>query len=364
MNIGIDARAAAEVPAGRGRVVREVLRGLAALPGDHAYTLYCRRPDLGLELDARFTWREIGLPDPFWHVMAGRAASRSCDVFFSTNSYLTAWFTRIPSVTLVYDLVAFVEGASPQRRARAIERATIRRGLRRASALVCISHATERDLLERFPEAAGKTVVVHLGGNPALARSLDAGALDQVRARYGLEEPFVLSTGTLEPRKNLPRLIEAFAGLPGELRDAHRLVLVGPKGWEMDETLRGASASPDLVKLLGFVPDEDLAALYRLCTVFCYPSLYEGFGLPLLEALEGGAPAITSSVSSLPEVGGDAVRYVDPRDVGEIRAALEELLTSETLRAELAARGREQAARFGWERTAREMLDVLVGSAR
>src|SRR5439155_10747587 len=158
-------------------------------------------------------------------------------------------------------------------------------------------------LTRRFSGIESKSSVVPLAASETLTTEVPA---DEVRRRYGLEQPFVLSTGTLEPRKNLQRLIEAFARLPDELRRKHLLVLVGPRGWEESEIVRQAEAEG--VRLLGHVPDEDLGALYRLCTVFCYPSLYEGFGLPVLEAMQAGAPVVTSNVSSLPEVGGDAAR--------------------------------------------------------
>jgi glycosyltransferase involved in cell wall biosynthesis len=142
------------------------------------------------------------------------------------------------------------------------------------------------------------------------------------------------------------------------VRAEHPLVVVGPRGWEVDELLRSIAGADD-VRLLGFVPDEDLAGLYELCTVFAYPSLYEGFGLPVLEAMQSGAPVVTSNVSSLPEVGGDAVRYVDPRSVQEIREAVLELLESPARRADLARRGRARAAGFSWDRAGVETLTVL-----
>jgi glycosyltransferase involved in cell wall biosynthesis len=363
MKIGIDARAAAEEKAGRGRVARELLETLARLGDAHEFVLYCRRPAPELRLDERFRWRSVSLPDPLWHLRTALDASRTCDVFFSTDSYLTTWFTRVPVVQLVYDLIAFVPGANSQRRASMIERATIRRALRRARGLICISRATERDLLARFPEARGKTVVIPLAASTRFARRRTTEELEGVRRRYGLERPFVLLTATLEPRKNLPRLIEAFAALPPSLRDEHELVLVGPDGWEMEETLRSARLRAGLVKRLGYVPDDDLGALYQLCTVFCYPSLYEGFGLPLLEAMRAGAAAITSNVSSLPEVGGEGARYVNPLDVGDIRDALEELLAADEKRAALRERGRTLSARFAWEKSARAVLDRLAASA-
>jgi glycosyltransferase involved in cell wall biosynthesis len=355
LRIGIDARAAAEVPAGRGRYTRELLR---ALPRAHDYVLYAREPWDGVD---DLEWRLIDAPDPLWHVRTARAASRECDVLLSTNSYLTAWFTRVPTVCAVMDLIAWLPEMNPQRRAAVIEKATIRPALRRAAALACISEATKRDLVERFPAARGKSVAIPLAASPELFLQPSATELDEVRERLRLPDEFVLATGTLEPRKNLPRLIQAHAALGA---DAPPLVLAGPPGWQLEEALAGASDRPAAVRLLGYVSEGDLRALYRLCTVFGYPSLYEGFGLPLLEAMACGAPCLTSDVSSLPEVGGDAVMYADPLSVESIRSGLERLLSSEAERRRLGLAAIERAHGFSWERTARETLDVLERAAQ
>jgi len=357
--IGIDARAASEEPAGRGRVVREVLSALGQRDDPVRYVLYARTPH-DAELDERFSWHCRRLPDPIWHLWAATAASRECDVFLSTNSYLTPWFLRIPAAVIVYDLVAFREGAAAQRRAARIERATIKRGLRRSEAVVCISEATRRDLTERFPWVERRTSVLPLAADPRFARRLPEAELRPVLARSGPGDRFILAAGTLEPRKNLVRVIEAHAALPAVLREAHPLVLVGPRGWESDEIVARAGVDERLVRILGHVPDEDLAVLYQACTVFAYPSLYEGFGLPLLEAMAAGAACITSNVSSLPEVGGDAVVYVDPLSVEEITGALERLLTSDETRADLGERAAQRAASFSWDRTAAGLLERLL----
>lgn len=356
--IGIDARAAAEVPAGRGRFVRELLRSLARRNDPYEYVLYARAPWTEVELDERFRWQLTDASEPLWNTRVGLRAHRTSDVFFSVNSYLTAWFTRVPTALNVFDMIAWEAPESAQRRAALIERATIRPALRRAAHVFCNSASTLGDLTRRFPGVESRSSVVPLAAGEALAPEVPA---DEVRHRYGLEQPFVLSTGTIEPRKNLRRLIEAFGGLPDEVRRQHLLVLVGPRGWKDSEIVRHAEAKS--VRILGHVPDEDLAALYRLCTVFCYPSLYEGFGLPVLEAMQAGAPVVTSGVSSLPEVGGDAARYVDPKSTDEIRDALAGLLASEPERRGLTERGRAQAERFSWERTATGMLDQLAALA-
>jgi len=363
LTIGLDARAAAEVPAGGGRVVRELLAALAERDDPHAYRLYCRVPG-ELELDERFLWEVAGLPDPLWHAAAAWRASRECDVFLSTNSYLTAWMLRIPSAIVVYDLIAFVPGARAQRRAGRIERATLGPAVRRAAAILCISQATRQDLVARRPDAAAKCDVVHVAAHRRFARALSEGEREAARSRLDLPPSYVLSVGTLEPRKNLARLVEAHTRLPADLRAAHPLLLVGPPGWEVEDLLARLATGADHVRVLGFVSDEDLVALYAMCSAFCYPSLYEGFGMPVLEAMQAGAPTITSSVSSLPEVGGDAVRYVDPRRVESIEDGLREVLGSEELRERLRRAGRARAAGYSWDRTAAEALAVLERISR
>jgi glycosyltransferase involved in cell wall biosynthesis len=357
--VGIDARAAAEVPAGRGRVVRELLPALEELDTPHRFQLFCRTPWEEVNLGPRFRWVTVPLPDPLWHAATAVRASRSCDVFFSTNSYLTAWGLLIPSAVLVHDLIAFVPSARAQTRAARIERATASLAIRRAARLVCNSRSTETDLVRFFPRAAGKTAVLPFAANGRFHKPPVGSELAELTRRYGVEPgAYVLASGTLEPRKNLVRLIHAHARLPQALRWQHPLLIVGPRGWEEEELMRVAAGASE-VRLAGFVPDADLAGLYAGCSVFCYPSLYEGFGLPVLEAMAAGAPVVTSQVSSLPEVGGDAVAYVSPEDEDSIEAVLERLLRSPEARAELSERGRARAAEYSWERTARQALEEL-----
>jgi alpha-1,3-rhamnosyl/mannosyltransferase len=363
LRIGIDARAAAEVPAGRGRFVRELLRALAKRDEPYEYVLYAREAWPEAELDERFRWELLPTPDPLWNVRVGRAAHRESDVFFSINSYLTAWFTRVPTALNVFDMIAWEAPESAQRRAARIERATIRRALGRAARVFCNSSSTLDDLLARFPVAAQKCTVVELAASETFARARSDQEVADVSERYGLDRPFVLSTGTLEPRKNLRRLIRAFAALPDAVRAEHLLVLVGPRGWDDDQIVQLAGAHSDQVRILGQISDSDLACLYSSCSVFCYPSLYEGFGLPVLEAMQSGAAVITSDRSSLPEVGGDGARYVDPTSETSIRTGLAELLTNDEDRAGLGERARRRAREFSWDRTAAEVLTQLTALA-
>jgi alpha-1,3-rhamnosyl/mannosyltransferase len=357
--VGIDARAAAEVPAGRGRVVRELLRALAAREDDgHRYILYAREVWDGAELDERFQWRLIGARDPWWHLSAARAANHECSVFLSSNSYLTICFLRIPAVPIVYDLTTFAPSMRPKRRSTLIERATLGIAMRRSTAVLAISRATADTLIERFHAAAGKTVVAVLGVAPTLD--------DGVQAAEAAELPppgFVLAVGTLEPRKNLPRLVAAYSSLEAGMQARHPLVVVGELGWQAGETLSALRSLDGNCRMLGYVSDAALAELYRRCYVFCYPSLGEGFGLPVLEAMASGAAVVTSEISSLPEVGGDAVEYVDPYRVASIAGGLWRVLSDEPHRAELARRARARAEEFSWERFAKIALETLDDAA-
>ncbi|MFN0027877.1 MAG: glycosyltransferase family 4 protein, partial [Acidimicrobiales bacterium] len=213
-----------------------------------------------------------------------------------------------------------------------------------ADLLLCPSTATIEDCLAAgFPGA--KLRLVPLGVAPV---EVDPAVAAEVLARYGLDRPFVLSVGTLEPRKNLPALVEAFARLGRADVD---LVLVGAAGWKtkVEDLVRPLG---ERVRVLGFVPDVDRDALYASAAVFCYPSLFEGFGLPVLEAMAAGAAVITSAGIATAEAAGDAAVLVDPHDVAALSAALGELLADPAAAAELRAAGRARAAAFTWDRSA------------
>jgi glycosyltransferase involved in cell wall biosynthesis len=357
MRVALDARAAAEVPAGRGRYVRELIKGLARTDADHDYMLYARERWSGAILDERFRWRLVGAPGLSWPLAVGREMSRSAEVALACTSYAITAPWRIPGAAIVWDFAPF-DRSLRLPRGSLLERLTLPIALRRCDALIAISEATRRELHQRFPRARADVTVAHPAADERF--SPEPVARDEaVLAHYGLRRPYVLVTGTVEPRKNLPRLIEAFAGLEEGVRRDWTLVVAGAAGWATDRTFAAVAAHGDLVQSIGYVPDEELSCLYRQAEVFCYPSLYEGFGIPVLEAMQSGTAVLTSSVSSMPEVGGPAARYADPRDVGDIRRGLLELLTDPELRRRCAAAGLVQAGSFDWGRTARCVLSVL-----
>jgi glycosyltransferase involved in cell wall biosynthesis len=357
LTIGIDARAATEVAGGRGRFVRELLSAFSRRDDDARYLCYARARWDG-PLDERFQWRLIRARDPWWHVLTAHAANSECRVFLSSNSYLTAWMLRIPAVLVIYDMVAFDRAHRPNRRSAAIERLTLGFAVRRARAYVAISRATAADFVRRFPAADGCVTVAPLGVAGTLALAPEPSEATTLPA-----PGFVLAVGTLEPRKNLPRLVSAYRLLEERLQREHPLVVVGEIGWDAEETIGSLDSLGERCVKLGHVSDAALAELYRRCGVFCYPSLYEGFGLPVLEAMAAGAAVVTSDVSSLPEVGGEAVEYADPRDPASIAAALRRVLGSPDRRAQLGAAARTRAAQFDWTRTAEIVQRVLHDAA-
>jgi glycosyltransferase involved in cell wall biosynthesis len=362
MRIAIDARAAAEVPAGRGRYVRELLAGLARLEVEHEYVLYARKRWEDASLDARFQWRTPSAPGVSWPLLAGAQMSRSADVGLACTSYAMTLPWRIPGAAIVWDFAPFQRSLRTPR-GSLLERITLPIALRRCKRLIAISEATREELETRFPRARSKATVAHPAADAHFTPEPQAGE-EAVLARHGLQRPFVLVCGTLEPRKNLPRLIEAFAGVDESVRGGWTLALAGAAGWETDSTFASVSAHAGLVRSLGYVPEQDLACLYRQAEVFCYVSLYEGFGIPVLEAMQSGTPVLTSSLSSMPEVGGEAARYADPFDVADIRRALSELLRDDGLRMRCSVAGIARAAQFDWTATAQVVLTTLERLAR
>lgn len=247
--------------------------------------------------------------------------------------------------------------------------ARIDRTLETASRIIAVSDSTRRDLLELYPVEPDRVAVIPHGVDGRVFHAVSREDVDLVRRRFGIAGPYLLSLGGIEPRKNLPNLVRAFALLPAELRPT--LVLAGgsvewnPEG--RDALRHALSELPgqagERVVLTGYVGEREKVALLSGAEALVYPSLYEGFGLPVLEAMACGAPVVTSDVSALPEVAGEAALLVDPRDPTAIASAIERILREEDLRRDLVARGLARAARYTWEETARRTAALLHQAA-
>lgn len=302
-------------------------------------------------------WNRLRVPLPADRVVGG------ADVVHAPDFVLPP-LARARSVVTIHDLSFLVvpEASDPGNRAYLSHQ--VPRAARRASLVVAVSEATRRDVIERLGIAPGRVVTVPNGVDPHF-RSLSYDEITPLapalRARLGLPPRFLLHVGTIEPRKNLVRLIHAYARLVAHGRDAeHDLVLAGRPGW-MYESVYQAAAHSGLARrihFLNYVPERDLPMLYNLATVFVYPSLYEGFGLPVIEAMACGTPVLTARTPALVEISGTAAMLIDPRAEETITAALELLLENPAMLAHLHTVGLQQAARYPWTASANQMIGV------
>jgi glycosyltransferase involved in cell wall biosynthesis len=242
---------------------------------------------------------------------------------------------------------------------RLMYRAGLARAVRDADAIITPSRHTAEDLVRHTRTAAGRIHVVPLAASPPSATA----DVEETLGRLKVRSPYVLFVGTLEPRKNLVRLVRAYRRLAS--RGApHALVMAGPMGWHHQALLRElALEAPGEIVLTGTTSPQDLDALYRGAALFVYPSLYEGFGLPVLEAMARGVPCVASIASSLPEVAGEAALPVDPRSVGALAEAMERIINDRDLTIRLGQAGVARASRFSWEDTARRTLEVYKSAS-
>jgi glycosyltransferase involved in cell wall biosynthesis len=365
MRFYVDVSAAVHSRAGLGRYAESLARHLIADAGaQQDYALFYNRdrtvrPLPGLEdVPARTVragykpWRMAVLLGQWTRLGFNRLVPDAA--LFHATEHLLMPLLGVPTVLTVHDLIFRRFPRYHKRLNYWYLNLAMPLYVRRADAIITVSECSRRDLMAAYGVPPEKVTVVY----EAAASNFDPPSADEVarvRARYGLPERFLLTVGTIEPRKNLSRLLTAFESLVWQgLVDAW--VIVGQRGWLYDDFLARLEASPcrERIALTGFVPDEDLPAFNAAATVAVLPSLYEGFGLPVLEAMACGAPVVCSSASSLPEFGGEAARYFDPTDTEAMAAALAEVLADEALHAEMRCQGFQQVSRFSWRRAAQE----------
>jgi len=356
MRIGIDARITYYTRGGISHYVLSLLRALAALDSQTSYcVLYSRKQHRPPEGAPNFAAVPCWTPSHHrlerWALGAEIARLR-LELLHSPDFIPPAWGYR-HSVITVHDLNFLYDARFLSAESRRYYNGQIAWAVQRADAILADSQATRADLVARLGVAADKVTVAHLAPGPAF-RPLPAHEVAQVCERYGLVPGYILFVGTLEPRKNVPGLLHAYRLLLDAERTDARLVIVGARGW-LAEPLEAEVQRLRLerrVHLLHGVPDADLPALYNGAAVLALPSFYEGFGLPVLEAMACGTPVVAANRTSLPEVVADAGLLVDPEDDGQIARALAQALNDAALRARLRAAGLARAAQFTWERTA------------
>lgn len=366
MRLGFDATALPPQPFGAANYIINLAQGLLRVDTANEYIIFTKPQHAAFFDSTRAHLALCVLPSPLLRVVWEQTAlpilarQHRLDLLHSPH-YTMPLAKPCRAVVTFHDLTFFLYPEMHLLYKRIFFRTMMPLAARRADALIAISHSTRADLTRILGIAPSKVETIPYGIAPHFQPVTDWRALDAFCARYHLSRPFVLYVGNLEPRKNLPTLVRAFAplvraGLP------HTLVMAGSRGWK-DAPIFATIQELGLtsrVHFPGYIPQSELPMLYSAADLFVYPSFYEGFGLPVLEAMACGVPVITSNISSMPEVAGDAAVLVDPAAVDALANAMHHLLTDSVLRATLAAKGLARAREFSWERAAQATLSLYT----
>lgn len=366
MHIAIDAHTVGTGLAGNETYAANLVEALAEVDAENRYTVYVTREEAERRFSGR--WPRVGVRKTLPHTPLVRipltlsAELRRRPVDLLHVQYTAPPFAPCPVVATVHDLSFEHLPKTFKRRSRLQLRLTVRRTARAAAHVIAPSEFTRRDLVKSYGLDPARVSVIPLAAAPHFRPVEDAAEVGRVRALYGLGGDYILAVGSIQPRKNLARLVRAYADLRRERGKSNlpQLVLVGRRAWLYGETLRavGESGAADSIILTGYVSEGDLPALYAGALCFAYPSFFEGFGLPPLEAMRCGTPVLAGDRTSLPEVVGDAGLLVDPFDTGALAHGLARLVDDGALRAELRERGLDRARSFDWRHTARMTLEV------
>jgi len=365
MRVAIDARKLHDF--GIGTYIRNLLRQLAHLDRDTEYVLLCQQGDLGVAAELGENFRSVLEPSPNYsfreQIHVPWVLMRERPALFHAPHYVLPIAVRCRSVVTIHDCIHLrFPQYLPNRAAYAYAGAAMWAAAHRSDCILTVSEASKRDILHYFNVAPEKIVVVHNAFDARFSVAPGEEDVARVRERYQLDQRFVLYVGNIKPHKNLVRLIEAFDELRrGELEDL-KLLIIGDEISKLP-ALRLAVHKHKLhkhVRFLGYLSDDMLAVLYRLAALFVFPSLYEGFGLPPLEAMASGTPVVTSNLSSLPEVTGDAAILIDPSSVDSIVDGMRRVLTNPALAAEMRRKGLRRAREFSWERSVDKIRAVYT----
>jgi glycosyltransferase involved in cell wall biosynthesis len=367
--IGFDVTALAfGYHSGVGRYTRQLLAALIDRHDGHRYALLANKPVTGAlpsgAID-RIQRRTVNRTWWLQFVAPRTIAQLQPEVCHFTN-VVAPLNAPCPIVVTIHDAAILMNPQWQPLKSLLAVRAFLPQVARRADAIITVSHSARRDLISYLRLPPEKVRVVYEAAAPHYRPIENATEIDRVQRHYELHKPFALYVGTIEPRKNLDRLVQAFARVQTIDRD-QQLILIGQQGWKYQAVLKQIEdlGLQNRVRLLGYVPDEDLPAIYTLANFSVYPSLYEGFGLPIIESMACGTPVLTSDRSSMAELGADAALLIDPLQVDSLADGWQRLLTDAALHAKLRAAGLRRAAEFSWSRAAAETVEVYasIGSS-
>lgn len=358
MNIAIDAREYRENSAGKGRYVKEVIKALAKLDYENNYILLTDSSD-SPDVGNNFKWVNVPQSIKMYFSIDKILKQNNVDLLFSPTSFLAPLFTGVKSIIVVHDLAVFLEPrAKPSPKTRIIEKIGLPLALEKSQKIISVSQTTKNDLVRHFKISENKIFVVPNAPFNTKVKPINC---PETLRKYQLNNGYLLFVGTLEPRKNIFNLISAYANLPIPLKEEYPLVLAGKRGWninKLDFLIDRLNLNKYIIEL-GFIPDEELDCLYSGATIFIYPSWYEGFGLPVLEAMQRGTPVITSTAPALVEISQKSALHIEPSDVGGLTDAIQKLLENKNSRTKLSIAGLEQVKKYSWENTARSIIDIM-----
>lgn len=373
MRIAIDAHSVGAKLGGNESYAVNLIEALAQIDEANEYTLYVTTAEAHDRFHQR--WPNFKVRTTLPHTPLIRipltlsAELRKHPVDVLHVQFTAPPFCPCPVVVSIHDLSFEHLPHTFHRRSRMQLRLTVRNSAKRAARILTLSEHTRSDIIDTYGIEPSRITAIPLAAPRHFNPVEDNRELQRVRHNYGIDGKYILSVGSIQPRKNLARLVNAYASLRGKYAENElpKLVLVGKRAWLYGETLRALEQTglARSVILTGYVPESDLPALYSGALCFVYPSYFEGFGLPPLEAMKCGAPVIVGNQTSLPEVVGNAALKVDPFDVTAIAGAIENLINDSDLRRELSVKGRSRAEEFDWQETARRTLQIYqqVGNA-
>ena len=366
MRIGIDARPLAKRRTGIGNYVFNVLKELKEIDSENEYFLYSNKAfSLPFEEDER--WHKCIYPSrigTLWYCICLPQILRKdgIDTFWGTQHVLPFGNRSIMYLLTVHDLAMYYFPKAAAGYNYIVNRLLLPYSVHKADNIIAVSISTQNDLINKLGTDERKISVIYEAADKRFMPADIASAKKKAAAKYGINEDYILYLGTLEPRKNVPLLLEAYKKYMDMNLSGHRLVLAGGRGWKYEEIFRLADRLDLSKKVIfpGYVEDEDLTDLYSAASLFVFPSKYEGFGLPVLEAMSCSIPVITSNVSSLPEVAGQAAILTDPEDPDMLAANIRSVLTDEKLQMELKAKGIRQSGKFSWQDCAMGVYRLLM----
>lgn len=376
MKIAIDASKAVNESAGIARYTQEIIKNLSRLYPKDKFFLYFNflrgKEEKNKKIESLVAGQD-NINYKIYPIMGylkerlfnfsfpiTKSWVKNCDVVHATEFLSFDNGLKIPQVLTVHDLTMIKfpthRGKEAIRHGKILKKACLN-----ANQIISVSHSTKKDLIDLFDINPDKISVIHLGANKNFRRLQNQNESKKALLKYKINFPFILFLGTVEPRKNIKNLLLAFEKFSenSQFKDA-RLIIIGKKGWNSEEifTTHDSLKFKNKVLFLDFVPNEDIIHFYNQAILFCFPSLYEGFGFPILEAMACGCPVLTSNISSLPEVGGNAAYYINPQNIKEIADAMQKILVDNIMRENMVKLGIEQAKKFSWERCAEETHKV------